>query len=205
VGRKVTIGAKAQRVLVFDLEARPIAWYGGDWVTKQITIAASAWTDDPEGTMEVYYLTKDSRSFPRMLKRIHARIDEADVVSGHYIRGFDLPLLNGNLFLSDLPLLGPVLTQDTKGELPKMGGMSKSMENLGGTVKLDQPKVGMNTGRWWEANTLEPEGMEYARGRAMGDVLENIELRAELLRRGALGPPKLWHPGDTHQVGAYTP
>jgi hypothetical protein len=202
---KVAIGARAQRILVFDLEARPIAWYGGDWVTKQITIASSAWVDDPEGTMETYYLTKDSRSFPRMLTKMAKRISEADVVSGHYIRGFDLPLLNGNLFLSDLPMLGPVLTQDTKGELPKMGGMSKSMENLGGTVKLEQPKVGMNTGRWWEANTLELDGMAYARTRAEGDVLENIELRFELLRRGALGPPKLWHPGDGHMAGPYTP
>jgi hypothetical protein len=202
---KVSIGARAQRVLVFDLEARPIAWYGGDWVTKQITIASSAWVDDPEGTMETYYLTKDSRSFPRMLTKIANRIASADVVSGHYIRGFDLPLLNGNLFLSDLPLLGPVLTQDTKGELPKMGGMSKSMENLGGSLHLDQPKVGMNTGRWFEANTLEVEGMAYARVRAEGDVLENIELRAELLRRGALGPPKLWHPGDGNMAGPYSP
>jgi hypothetical protein len=140
-----------------------------------------------------------------MLKKMAARIASADVVSGHYIRGFDLPLLNGNLFLSDLPMLGPVLTQDTKGELPKMGGMSKSMENLGGTVHLEQPKVGMNTGRWWDANTLEIKGMEYARSRAEGDVLENIELRAELLRRGALGPPKLWHPGDGSNAGPYTP
>jgi hypothetical protein len=202
---KVLIGARPQRILVFDLEARPIAWYGGDWVTKQITIAASAWTDDPEGTLETYYMTKDARSFPRMLKAISARIAEADVVSGHYIRGFDLPLLNGNLFLSDLPLLRPMLTQDTKGELVKMGGMSKSMENLGGTVKLEHPKVGMNTALWWDANTLDTDGIAYARVRAEGDVLENIELRAELLRRGALGPAKLWEPGDGRPTGTYSP
>lgn len=29
------------RILDFDVECRPIAWYGGDWVTKQPT--AIAW------------------------------------------------------------------------------------------------------------------------------------------------------------------
>lgn len=197
--------AKLLRVLVFDMEARPIAWYGGDFVTKQVTAVASAYTDDPEGTLEVQWLTKDDRTFTRMLKHMASRLEEADVVAGHYIRGFDLPLLNGNLFIMNLPLLGKLLTQDTKGDLPKLGGLSKSMENLGSELELDHGKVGMNTGKWYDANTLTPEGIELSKERVAGDVLENIELYHELKARGALSPPKVWDPGSIFASPQYTP
>ena len=200
----MNIGFDAPRVLTFDFEARPIAFYGGDYVTKQITAVASAYIDDPVGTLEDRVLTKDARSFRRMLKHIVARFEEADVLVGHYIRGFDLPLLNANLFHEGLPLLGRLEAIDTKGGLPKMHGISKSMENLGATLGLHNEKVQMNTEKWWQANTLTLDGIEEARTRVRGDVLENAELFGELLSRGALAAPKVWDPGPG-PIGGYTP
>lgn len=199
------IGFSAPRILVFDFEARPISWYGGDFVTKQITAVASAYVDDPEGTLEDRVLTKDDRSFRRMLRHMVERLTEADIIVGHYIKGFDLPLLNANLFHEGLPLLGPLEGIDTKGALPKMHGISKSMENLGATLGLEHEKVSMNTEKWWKANTLTKAGIEAARKRVRGDVLENIEMFVELRARGALGAPTVWDPGDSVAPGDYTP
>lgn len=199
------IGFDAPRILVFDFEARPVAFYGGDYVTKQITAVGSAYIDDPQGTLEDAVLTKDDRSFRRMLRHTVARFEEADMLVGHYIRGFDLPLLNANLFHEGLPLLGPLEVIDTKGALPKMHGISKSMENLGATLDLDHEKVGMNTEKWWKANTLTKKGIEAARVRVRGDVLENAEMFAALHARGALGSSTVWDPGAPGPSGGYTP
>ncbi len=190
-----------QRLLAFDFEARPVAFYGGDFVTKQITAVSSAYVDDPENTQRTCVLTKDDRTFRRMLSHISDRIQEADVVIGHWIRGFDLPLLNANLFHEGMNLLDEVLTIDTKNSLPKMHGISKSMENLGATLKLDHDKVNMNTEKWWQANTLTKQGIEEARNRVEGDVLENIEMFIELRKRDALEGPKLWTPGGGSEKG----
>jgi hypothetical protein len=52
----------------------------------------------------------------------------------------------------------------------------------------------MNVPRWRAANRLTKDGIEKAVIRARVDVLQNIALRRELIRRGLLGPPKVWRP-----------
>jgi hypothetical protein len=69
------------------------------------------------------------------------------------------------------------------------------MENLGAMYELKHPKVQMNTALWGKANMLLPEGIEATKKRVVGDVREHVELRAEMLRRGTLGPGKAWSGG----------
>lgn len=198
------IGFSAQRVLNFDIEVRPLGWYGGDWVHKEATVIACAWEDDVEGTLDAYYLDRRAGSAEKMLKAFKKRYDQADIVAGHYIRGFDLPTLQAGYAEYGLPLLGPKRTSDTKESLVKLQGISKSQENLASWLGIVSPKIGMNMEDWRKANRLTPEGIDYAVERAMGDVKQNIEMRAELLRRGLLGPTKTWEPG-TSSGGKYTP
>ncbi len=192
----------SRRILVYDTEARPVAFYGGDFVTKQITAAAWSYLDESEVHCEV--LTKRDSSFRTMLRKLRAALTEADVVAGHYIRGFDLPLVNSNLFHEGMPLLPDMFALDTKGDLAKMHGISKSMENLGATLGLDHQKVSMNTEKWWQANTLTEKGIREARTRVIGDVEENKEMLLELQKRGALGAPTLWVSGGGGD-GPYQP
>lgn len=198
-----------QRVLDFDVECRPIAWYGGDWVTKQPT--AIAWKFVGErGAVQCAQIGEsfDARNVldeeRAMLAAFIEAYDAADIVTGHYIRGFDLPLLNGALMRLGLPLLGAKLTHDTKGDLARGQGLSKSQENLGAMFELAHPKVPMNTARWAEGNMLLPEGLEATRKRVVGDVRQHIELRAAMLERGLLGPPQPWSSGG-HGAESYTP
>lgn len=200
----------AQRVLDFDVEVRPIAWYGGDWVTKQPTAIAWKFIGGVKGRTEVAVIgesfdTRRTLDEERaMLEAFREAYDMADIVTGHYIRGFDLPVLNGALMRLGLPLLGVKLTQDTKGDLARGHGLSKSQENLGAMFELAHPKVPMNTALWAEANMLLPEGIEATRRRVVGDVEQHMELRAVMLERGLLAPPSPWSPSGGAQT-SYLP
>lgn len=195
-------------VLDFDCECRPLAWYGGDQVTKQITAIAWRFVDQP-GETEVAFIGASDRSSRvideeiEMLEAFREAYEDADVVTGHYIRGFDLPLLQGSMMRLGLPLLGPKLAQDTKNDLLAAQGISKSQENLGAMYELEHPKVGMNTALWAKGNMLLPEGITATVNRVMGDVDQHIELRREMLALGHLGAARMY---DGHgEAPEYTP
>lgn len=186
------------RVLDFDLECRPIAWYSADWVTKQPTAIAWSWVGPKHPPIVVQAIGASDRSSKvleeeaEMLEAFRMAYNKADIVTGHFIRGFDLPVLNGACERLGLPVFGSKLTQDTKLDYVTAQGISKSMENLGAMYELKHPKVSMNTASWGAANMLLPHGIEATKKRVVGDVREHIELRAEMLRRGVLGPAKPW-------------
>jgi DNA polymerase elongation subunit (family B) len=188
------------RILDFDCECRPIAWYGGDWVTKQPT--AIAWKFIGERTPVGLAVIGESFDTRRtldeevaMLEAFREAYDAADIVTGHYIRGFDLPLLNGALMRLGLPLLKTKLAQDTKSDLVRGQGISKSQENLGAMFELAHPKVSMNTSLWAAGNMLLPHGIESTKKRVVGDVRQHVELRRTMVERKLLLPPAAWSSG----------
>jgi DNA polymerase elongation subunit (family B) len=181
------------RLLDFDCESRPLGWIGQDYVHQEITVIAWKWIGE-SGDVAVYALTKDDRSRRSMLRAFRRVYDDADMVVGHYIRNFDLPLANAMLVELGEPSLGSKLTQDTKNDLPPMKGISKSQENLSEMFGIPEPKVHMNVPRWREANRLTTRGVEKGMQRAEFDVLQNIALRHVLIERRLLGPPKVWRP-----------
>jgi len=204
----LVFGGEGARILDFDIEARPLSWLGGDFVTREITAIAACWTtydgDDRSWPVESRALTTAKGSSRKMLRWFLDLYNEADMVTGHYIRGYDLPNLNGALKEAGLPLLGPKLTCDTKLDLVKSSGVSKSQESLGAMLGLEAPKVTMTQADWREANRLTPKGVAKTIERVTGDVRQHIELRAVLLERGMLGPPRMWSPTPSG-VGRYSP
>lgn len=193
LGRKGSL-----RILDFDVECRPLSWYGGDWVTKEVTAIAWGWVsvkDPARVTGPVACRLLGDVDMTTMLGEFREAYERADVVTGHFIRGFDLPVLNGAALELGLAPLGPKLVQDTKVDLVRFSGLSKSQENLGALLGLRHPKVDMNQATWREANRLTPEGIERTRKRVVGDVRQHVEMRAALLERGMLGPPRSWSAG----------
>src|SRR5690349_17074327 len=80
------------RVLDFDIENRPLAyWYDGA-TTAEITAIAACWMDEPR-SMRVWLLGPDEPL--EMLEGFLFMYNLADMVTGHYIRRHDLPILNG--------------------------------------------------------------------------------------------------------------
>jgi hypothetical protein len=190
------------RVLDFDVEARPLHWIASDYVSKEITAIAWAWVDDPEN---VTCMMLGPCHPGEMLQEFVCAYDHADMVTGHFIRGYDLPMVNGALTEYGLPSLTEKLTCDTKLDLVKRQGLSNSQENIGAMLKLEHPKVQMDQAKWRDANRLTPEGIALARERVIGDVRQHIEMRARLLELGYLGPAQVWRPGVLAAEGSYTP
>lgn len=201
-------GSKAHvRILDFDFECRPLSWYAGDWNSKELT--AIAWKFIGEGDpVEVRLLGEGSDPCPccaqprhrtsvaEMLRDFLEAYDAADVVTGHFIKAFDLPMLVAACLEEGFPVPRAKRAQDTKIDMVRFSGLSKSQEALGAMFELAHPKVGMSQTDWRVANRLLAEGLERTRARVAGDVEQHIELRAALLRRGALRTPSPWSPGS---------
>ena len=171
--------ATNSRVLNFDCETRTLGWYAGGWTQKEITAIASCWADDPEGTLQVHLLGEHTPT--EMLGQFFARYHKADLVTGHHIRGFDLPLLNAAAIEAGLPALPGRMTCDTLADLTKLHGLSKSQEHLASVLGIQTPNVGMAQADWRTTRVVD-------------DVLQHVELRRRLLDLGYLRLPKRWRP-----------
>lgn len=176
------------RILDFDIENRPISYLGSDFTTADITAIACSWV----GEKKVHCWMLGEVDYVEMLTEFTKFFREADVVTGHYIRQHDLPIISGALFEFNLPKLGRKLTSDTKTDLRIMGGISKSQESLAGVLDLPGSKYHMTQDMWRDANRLTPTGIELTRKRVCDDVVQHKHLREVLVRRNMLNPPVLW-------------
>lgn len=179
------------KILDLDIETRPLTYWTPDRPTAEITAIASCWTDDIN-SMQVHLLGIDDPL--TMLNSFVERFNEADMVTGHYLRKFDLPQINGALMEFSLPKLSPKLVCDTKLDMYKKGDIPATQEYLGELLSTPVPKVQMSQHKWRQANRLLPKGIEEARKRVVGDVFQHMALRLKMVELGLLSPPKRWHP-----------
>ncbi len=180
------------RVLDFDIENRPLSYLGQEFSTAEITAIAACWDGQPK-TMQCWLLGRDDPA--EMLEAFRVLYDAADMVTGHYIRAHDLPIINGACVELGLAPLADKLTCDTKIDLVRKGAtISASQENLCQMLGLPQPKIHMNNALWREANRLTPAGLKATEKRAVGDVVQHMALRRELVKRNLLGTPRIWRP-----------
>lgn len=184
------VGTKKLRILDFDIENRPLSYLGMDFTTADITAIAAGWTDQKK----VYVWALGETSTNEMLSHFVELYNQADIVTGHFIRNHDLPHINGALMELGLSPLSPKLSICTKNDLLKRKGISASQENLGAMLGLTSPKVQMNQVLWREANRLTKEGIALTKERVIGDVKQHKELLAALTDEGLLRPPRIWKP-----------
>ena len=188
---------KAPKILDFDIENRPLSYYGSDLTTCEVTAIAWSWADEEKVTCYQLQGFDDEYKYrPKMLAAFVTAYDEAHIVTGHYIRKHDLPIINGALVELGWPTLEPKDTIDTKLDLVPWSfeAQPKSQQELALALGIDAPKVQMSQQDWREANRLTPAGLVKTRERVVGDVRQHKLLRAELHRRGLLGPAKVWAP-----------
>jgi hypothetical protein len=199
--------AKPLKILDFDLENRPLAYLGGDYTTAEVTSVAWGWVVDGrlKGKVQcallgvpcyhpgcmAYHIGEPLKD---VILAFAAAYHEADLVTGHFIRGHDLPVIDGMLLELGYPPLEEKLCQDTKQELKDSKYISLSQESLAAMLDVPAPKIHMNQRKWRTANRLEPEGLELTRQRAVGDVVQHIQMRERLLELKWLKDPKVWDP-----------
>lgn|GEM_PF-3303125 len=195
--------ARDLRILDWDIENRPLTYWVPDMPTAQITSIASMWVGDHDSLRVDYMLLPDSTEDDEraMLGRFIERYNEADMVTGHYIRRHDLPITNAMLYELDLPLMKAKLSCDTKLDLFKKADLPATQEFLIDTLKpkcelgIPLEKFHMSQTSWREANRLTPRGIELTRRRVLSDVHAHSHLRRSMLDRGYLRAPSVWNPG----------
>jgi len=177
------------RILDFDIESRPLSYMGHDFTTSEITVIAAKFLDE-DGEPDCWALGEVSPE--EMLYNFLEKYNDCGMVTGHYIRGYDLPRVNQALSEYGFAPLENKLAHDTCLDLIKQQGFSKSQENLGELYEIANPKVGMSQSKWRNANRLKTDGIKMAKERAIGDVIQHIELRQKLIDMKQLGKPKFW-------------
>lgn len=189
---RVKQSTRSLKVLDFDIENRPLSyWYDGN-PTAEITAIAWSWEGSDEVACALYGAPYDQIG---MLELFCEAYDEADMVTGHYIRKHDLPIINGALMEYGLLPLSAKLSSDTRLDLIKRDGLSMSQEALGAMYGLDAPKCHMTQQDWRDANRLDSEeGFKKTEERVTSDVIQHKQLRAALIEHGCLKAPRVWKP-----------
>lgn len=174
---------KDLRILDFDIETRKIGFHDGGRFAPagcEVVILAASWEGEDEvktWSLSSKWSEKDARTITEAFIKLY---DKADAVSGHYIRKFDLPILNGACLEWGYGPLSEKLVFDTKVDLASVAGLSQSQENLAGLLRLEQSKFHMSDNEWRSVARLTPEGLALAKERVVDDVLQHKALRASL-------------------------
>jgi hypothetical protein len=188
--------SRLELVLDFDIETRKIGFHDGGRFApagcEPVIIAASFSRDDPVEfrSLSTTWSEKDA---VEMLEWFIDLWDQADAVTGHYIRKFDLPIINGALLEHGMKPLSAKRTIDTQADIPKIAGLSRSQENLGEMLRIGSKKFHMNDTLWRDVARLTRHGLDEAQKRVIDDVRQHQELR-ERLSGDWLKSPKVWRP-----------
>lgn len=179
------------KILDFDIESRPLSFWQPDKPSAEITAIASCWIDDISSMHADLLGQVDTVT---MLANFVERYNEADIVTGHYVRNFDLPMINGALMEFGLPKLSPKLVSDTRVDMYKKGDIPATQEYLGEILGVAIDKVHMTQHDWRTANRLLPKGLEAAFKRVTMDVYQHMLIRGKMLELNLLKSPRMWTP-----------
>jgi hypothetical protein len=184
------------RFLDFDVETVAAGFADPQWVPNTVTCWAFAWVDG-SGSVDVecealpvadFY---DLEARRRFLLPLLQAIDDADVVTGHNIVRFDLPILNAECLRLGLPLMGSTLVQDTI-RVPKSKGFKKGQDNMAHALGVREEKLPLSWAEW-AAAYAEPD-LATVKERCASDVLMHVRMRERMVEEGWVRPPRMWNP-----------
>ena len=182
------------RILDFDIETIAAGFADPEWVPQKITCVAWSWIGSDRVESRVcgpagIFGTPEQRA--RMLAPLLEAIGEADMVTGHNIIRFDLPVIQAEVMRLGLPSLKPVLVQDTI-KLLRSKGFKKGQDNLGRLYRIADEKLALDWQAWQDA--YDEDGWQTIRDRAESDVAMHKQLRDALLELDDLKEPRSWAP-----------
>jgi DNA polymerase elongation subunit (family B) len=182
------------RILDFDIETIAAGFADPEWVPQKITCVAWSWigTDVVESRVcGPAGLFGKPQLRAKMLAPLLKALGEADMVTGHNIRRFDLPVIQAEVMRLGLPSLKPVLAQDTI-KLRTSKGFKKGQDVLGRLYRIADEKLSLDWQAWQDA--YDEDGWQTIRDRAESDVAMHKQLRAALIELDYLKEPRRWSP-----------
>lgn len=184
--------ARPRRILDFDVETVAAGFADPQWVPNRITAIAWSWVgEDKVEVRTILDYTSDLVDFLNdfflgcapMMEDFVEVFNQADVVTGHNIRRFDLGVMNAELMRLGLPLLGKKPTIDTMALKPAKG-FKRGQDVMAEVFDVPTEKKSMNWGQWQTAYATP--GWNEIKERVAGDVVQHKLLLARLLDLGYL-------------------
>jgi hypothetical protein len=117
--------------------------------------------------------------------------NEADMVTGHNLIRFDLPVVQADLMRLGFPSLRPKKVQDTI-RIRRTKGFKKGQDNLLTLLRVPEQKMALNWQQWQDA--YEESDWATVIERVTSDVRGHKLLREKMLTRGWLRPARVWSP-----------
>lgn len=193
LSRLKLVPTSSRRLLDFDIETVAAGYADPQWVPSTVTAWAFSWGWGDDVTVAAlpvrsFYSVRARRRF---LGPLLEALREADVVTGHNVLRFDLPVLQAEVMRLGLPSLRPVLVQDTI-RLPRSKGFKKGQDNLGTLLDVPLEKLPLNFQQW--ADAYAEKDLGTVKDRVAGDVRQHMLIREEMRKRGWLKPPRMWSP-----------
>ncbi len=184
--------SKHDRILDWDVETVAAGFADPNWVPQKITCVAWSWV----GSDVVESRVCGSRGLfgnpalrRHMLKPLLDAIAEADMLTGHNLIRFDLPVVNAECMRLGLDPIGAVLVQDTM-RVRRAKGFKKGQDNLGTMYGIAQEKLALSWQQWQDA--YDERGWKTIIQRAESDVVMHKALRLKMIEAGHLKPPVTW-------------
>jgi DNA polymerase elongation subunit (family B) len=184
---------QALRILDFDIETVAAGFADPDWVPQKITCVAWSWIGSEEVEVRIstaagLFGRPELRA--RMLRPLLAAINEADMLTGHNILRFDLPVLNSECLRLGLPTVPSILVQDTMKLGAWTKGFKKGQDNLGRMLKVKDEKLALDWQAWQDA--YDEKGWVTIKERCVSDIRQHKQIRAEMIARNMLAAPRRW-------------
>ncbi len=200
-----TVEGEPQRILDFDVETVAAGFADPDWVPQKITCVAWSWFGSDEVESRIcgplgFFGMPELRA--EMLRPLLAEIARADLVTGHNIGRFDLPVINAECMRLGLEPIRSVKIHDTI-KLVRGKGFKKGQDVLARLYRVNGEKLQLDWQAWQEAYDeidvdalIDPESSlamwPTIRDRCVSDVAMHKDLYAELLARDLLKPRRVW-------------
>ena len=181
------------RILDFDLETIAAGFADPDWVPQKITCVAWSWIGSDEVESRVCGpegIFGDPSARAKMLKPLLIEIAKADVLTGHNIGRFDLPIVNAECMRLNLEPIRRVRIQDTM-RLVRSKGFKKGQDNIASLFRVPEQKLDLNWQEWQDA--YDEDGWGMIRRRCESDVISHKQIREKLLEADLVKATRWWN------------
>lgn len=181
-----------RRILDFDMETLAAGYADPAWVPDKITCISASWVGEDEIhsfiTGQLDWWSREGRA-RTVLRPFYELLQQADMVTGHNIRRFDLRVFNAEAMRCGVEPIRRILVEDTMSIL-KAKGYKKGVDNIAIELGCSEHKIDMP----WAAWDLAYEDPTWKRviERCESDVRIHKQIRVEMAKRGWLKSVTTW-------------
>ena len=190
---KLTLTSQTLRILDFDIETLAAGFADPNWVPQKVTCVSWSWIGEDDVhtviTGKDGFFSKKLRG--ERLTPFFEELEKADIVTGHNLLRFDLPVLNAEAIRCGLGKMRSVKVQDTMA-LPKTKGLKKGLDNLLRMLDINAEKKSMDWSEWDDA--YEEDGWPEVIERCETDVSIHKLLRQAMMDQELFKIQKAWRP-----------